>query len=188
MTRLLLRALNTPLIILFVMIGIALQSSLFSSWPLSLLQPDAVLLIVVWCALKRNFGEGGLITLVISEIAEIHSAAPQGLFLISYMVIFLGVRAASRFVVMPTLFSLAMITLISSTFWKLTCLVVLSLLGVGSNQLRHTFTYLFLGAAIEAVLSLWAFRWLEKFDWMTFKNQRAEHAIEEELQLDSEGL
>lgn len=188
MTRLLLRALNAPILILFVAFGIALQSSLFTSWPLSYLQPDVVLLVVIWCALRRGFGEGGLITLVISEIAELHSAAPQGLFMITYMAIFLSVRFASRFVVIPSLFSLAMITLVSSVVWKLFNLIVLSLLGTGTNQLRHTFTFLFLGAAVEGIFSLWIFKVLDRFDWITFKNHRAHQVLEGELQLDSEGL
>ena len=188
MTRLLLRALNAPILILFVLIGVALQSSLFNSWPFYYVQPDVVLLVVIWCALRRGFGEGGIVTLIISEIAELHSAAPQGLFLITYMSIYLCVRFASRFLVIPSLFSLAMITLLSSVGWKLLDLLVLSLLGTGSNQLRHTFTFLFLGAAVEGIFSLWLFKILDRFDWMTFKNHRAHQVLEDELQLDSEGF
>ena len=59
MTRIILKALNAPLLIIFVSIGIALQSSLFSSWPLVYFQPDIVLIAVVWCGLRRSFTEGG---------------------------------------------------------------------------------------------------------------------------------
>lgn len=188
MTRIILRALNAPILVFFVVFAVALQSSLFSSWPLFYLQPDFVLLAVIWCALRRNMVEGGIITLMIANISEIHSAAPQGVFLISYMTIYLAMRAASRFLVIPTLFSYAMLTLWSSMVWKLVGLLVLHLLGASGNQWRHTLTFLLIGAGIEAALSLWVYRWLEKFDWVTFKNARAEHAMEEELQLDSEGF
>lgn len=188
MTRIILRALNAPLLIFFVAIGVALQSSLFSSWPLMYFQPDVVLLIVVWCALRRKFEEGGIITLLIANLNEIHSAAPQGLHLISYMAVFLLVRGASRFLVIPSLFSYAMLTSFSSMAWKLVSLLVLYLLGTSANQWKHTVTYLFIGAAVEGVFSLWVYRWLERFDWVTFKNARAEHAMDEELQLDSEGF
>ncbi len=188
MTRIILRTLNTPLLLLFVIVGIALQSSLFSSWPLLYFQPDIALLIVIWCALKRGFEEGGIVTLIISEICEIHSAAPQGLYLVSYMVIYLLVRASSRFFVIPSLFSFSMVTLISSMVWKLVGLLILYFLGASANQWRHTLTFLFLGAAIEATFSIWVCQWLEKFDWITFKNARAEHVMDEELQLDSEGF
>jgi hypothetical protein len=188
MTRIILRALNAPILIFFVIIGVALQSSLFSSWPLLYFQPDVVLLAVVWCALRRNFTEGGIITLIVSNLSEIHSAAPQGLFFISYMAVYLLVRAASRFLVIPSLFSYAMITSLSSMLWKLTGLLVLYLLGASGNQWKHTITFLFSGAAIEGIVSIWIYRWLEKFDWVTYKNIRAERAMEEELQLDSEGF
>jgi cell shape-determining protein MreD len=188
MTRIILRALNGPILVIFIIVAVAVQSSLFSSWPLLYLQPDFVLLAVVWCAFRRNFGEGGVITLIIANISEIHSAAPQGLYLISYMVVYLMMRTASRFFVIPTLFSYAILTLLSSVIWKLVGLLVLYLLGASANQWRHTFTFLLIGSAIEAIISVWVYRWLEKFDWITFKHARAEHAVEEELQLDSEGF
>jgi hypothetical protein len=188
MTRLILRALNTPLLILFAAIGVALQSSIFTSWPLLYFQPDCVLLIVVWCALRRGLGEGGVITLIVAEMSEIHSAAPQGIFLLSYMLVFLLVRASSRFLVILTLFSYAMVTVASSIFWKLSGLFILYLLGAGSNQWKHTLTFLCMGAAVEAGFSLWIYPWLVKFDWITFKNARAENVLDEDLQLDGEGF
>mgnify|MGYP000443934747 CR=1 FL=1 len=188
MTRILLRALNGPILISFVIVAIALQSSLFSSWPLSYLQPDVVLLVTIWCALRRSFVEGGIITLLIADIGEIHSAAPQGLYLVSYMVIFLLMRAACRFLVIPSLFSYAILTLLSSVLWKLIGLLMLYLLGVSANQWKHTLTFLFVGAAVEGVISIWIYRWLDRFDWLTFKHARAEHSMDEELQLDSEGF
>jgi cell shape-determining protein MreD len=188
MTRTLLRALNTPILIFLVIIGIAIQSSLFSSWPLNYFQPDFALLAVVWCALRRNFGEGGIITLIVANASEIHSAAPQGIHLMSYMAVFLLMRAASKFFVIPNLFSYAMFTLVSSMIWKIVGLFILHLLGASANQWRHTVTYLFLDASVGAAYSLWVFRWLEKFDWITFKNARAEHVVDEELQLENEGF
>jgi len=188
MTRTLLRALNTPLLILFVIIGLAIQSSLFAPWPLNYFQPDFVLLTVVWCALRRNFGEGGVITLFIANASEIHSSAPQGTHLVSYMAVYFFMRSASQFFVIPNLFSYAMFTLISSIIWKLVGLLILHLLGASGNQWRHTLTYLFLDASVGAAYSLWVFRWLEKFDWITFKNARAEHVVDEELQLENEGF
>lgn len=188
MTRTLLRALNTPVLILLVIIGLAVQSSLFTSWPLYYFQPDFVLLAVVWCALRRSFEEGGIITLIISNISEIHSSAPQGIHLIGYMTVYFFMRAASKFFVIPNLFSYAMFTLMSSMIWKLVGLGVLYFLGKSENQWRHTITYLFLDASVGAAYSLWVFRWLEKFDWVTFKNARAEHVVDEELQLEDEGF
>lgn len=186
MTRIILRALNGPILILLITLGLALQSSLFSSWPILYFQPDIALLFVVWFALRRGFEEGGIITLIIAEISEIHSATPQGLFLICYMVIFLLVRSSSRVFVIPSLFSYTVVTAISSILWKLTELLVLYLLGVSDNQWKHTLTFLLMGAAIDGALSIFVYRWLEKFDWITFKHVRAEHALDEELQLDSE--
>jgi hypothetical protein len=187
-TRLLLRTLNFPALVLVAAIGIALQTSLFASWPLSYLQPDAVLLLVIWSSLRRGFIEGGLMTLVVADLAELHSAAPQGLFLIGYMVIFLAVRAASRVFVLPSLSAMVIVTLIASVSFKLCCLGVLHLLGASANQWRHTVMFMFPTAVIEGALSIWAYRWLERFDWLMYRTPRGDQAQEEELQLEGEAL
>lgn len=188
MTRILLRALNSPVLLLLVLVGIAIQSSLFNSWPLYYLQPDFSLLVVIWCALRRGFEEGGILTLLIGEINEIHSAAPSGVHLICYMTVYLMVRLSSRVVVLPTLLTYAVMALLGSMVWKLSSLLVLTLLGAGANQWRHTITYLFFGAAAEAICSLWVYRWLDKLDWLTFKNLKADQALEDDFQLESEGF
>jgi hypothetical protein len=138
MTRILLRFFNFPGLILLTVLAIAVQTSLFSFWPLNYLQPDVVLLVVVWMALKRGFFEGGALTLIISDFAELHSASPQGLLMIGYMTVFLAMRGLSRLIVIPNVISLVMVTLFVSLFWKLECLGVLHLLGAGGNQWRHT--------------------------------------------------
>jgi hypothetical protein len=184
MTRILLRFFNFPGLLLLTLFGIAIQTSLFTFWPLNYLQPDIVLLVVIWAALKRGFWEGGWVTLFIADFAELHSATPQGMFLISYMAVFLAVRGLSRLVVIPNLSSLVMVTLFVSVFWKLSCLGVLYLLGASANQGRHTLLFLFPGAIIEGAMALWVYGWLEKYDWATFKSARTEHSEQdEELQI-----
>jgi cell shape-determining protein MreD len=175
-----------------VILGIALQSSLFSSWPFLYFQPDVTLLVVVWCALRRGFIEGGVLSLILAEICEIHSAAPQGLYLLTYILVYFAVRASARFLVVPTLFSYSVLALVSSMVFKLSGLIVLSLLGAGGNQWKHTFTFLLIGAAVEGGLSLFIFRSLDRFDWFTFKNARTEHSTDPdmggELQFNREGF
>jgi hypothetical protein len=176
MNRILLRLFYYPGLILLTLIAIAIQTSLFSFWPLPYLQPDIVLLVVIWMALKRGFFGGGMVTLIISDFSELHSAAPQGMYFITYMTVFLCVRGLVRLIVIPNVHSLIMLTLFVSIFWKLQCLGILHLLGSGSNQWRHTLLYLFPGAVIEGLLSTWVYRGLDKYDWITFKAVRKEHA------------
>jgi len=188
MTRIILRTLNPLFLIVLVLIGVAAQTSLFASWPLQYLQPDFVLIVVVWCALQRGFIEGGILTLIISSIAEIHSAAPSGLYMVSYMLVFLGVRVTSKFLVIPNYTYYALTTAFASIFWKLTGLGTLYLLGASANQWKHTMVLLFPGAVVQGMLSYWVYQWLERFDWITYKNAKAEQALENELQLDNEGF
>lgn len=186
MNRILLRFFNFPGLLLLTLLAIAVQTSLFSFWPLQYLQPDVVLLVVVWMALKRGFAEGGILVLLISDFSELHSAAPQGLFFLTYMTVFLCVRALSRLIVIPNIHSLVMVTLFVSLFWKLECLGILHLLGAAGNQWRHTLLYLFPGAVVEGLLSIWVYRVLEKYDRATFKMSQGGHgsnASEDDLSL-----
>lgn len=181
MTRLLLRAINSPALVLLAMVGIAIQTSLFSFWPLIYLQPDIVLLVVIWCALRRPFVGGGVITLIVSHIAEIHSGAPSGVFLITYMILYLGLRGASRILVIPDLTSMILATLVLSALSKICIGVLLTLLGAGGSQWRHLLFYLIPEAMVNGMMGKWLFRWLDRFDWVTFRSAQAERALESEL-------
>jgi hypothetical protein len=190
MTRILLRFFNFPGLIFLTLLGMAVQTSLFSFWPLTYLQPDLFLLVAIWMALKRGMLEGGILILIVSDFAELHSAAPQGLLMISYITVFIGMRGLARLIVIPDLSSLVMVTLFVSVFWKLECLLVLHLLGAGGNQWRHTLLYLFPGAVIEGLLSIWVYKFLDQYDRATFKKIRQEHANElsdDDLMLEGEG-
>lgn len=179
---------NAPALVVLVLIGISLQTSLFSSYPLLYLQPDVVLLAVIWCALRRDFTEGGVLTLIFAGIAEIHSGAPKGLFLSAYMAIYLTIKGMSKVLVIPGLSVLVGLTLFASIVWKLVILWILYLMDAAENQWRHTLALLLPGAVMEGIVGTWVYRWLDQFDWKTFKNPRARAAVEEGLQLDEEGL
>ena len=188
MNRILLRLWNAPGLLILFTIGIAVQTAFFTFYPLLYLQPDVVLVAVIWFALRREFTEGGVLTLILSDIAEIHSGAPQGLYLMTYMLLYLSIRGLARFVALENLNSLIWLTLFSSILWKLAGLGVLSLLGSGENQWRHTVVLLLPGALVEWAVGYWIYRGLEIYDWVTYKDERTRQALEDEMQLNEEGL
>ncbi|MGE0615300.1 MAG: hypothetical protein AB7P04_06645 [Bacteriovoracia bacterium] len=188
MTYLIIRALNAPILILLVSIGAAIQTSLFANWPFLYLQPDVILLATIWCALKRSFTEGGVLVLILGNVAEVHSGAPRGVFLATYMAVYLMIRGMGKLVLIDQLSSFVGLTLFTSIFWKLSVLFVLSTLGIGENIWRHTLALMLPWAVMEGVVGTWVFKWFEKFDWVTFKDPRARASAEEALQLDEEGL
>lgn len=186
MNRIILRWLNAPVFILLVMIGVALQTSLFNSYPFNYLQPDIVLIAVFWCAQRRGFTEGGILTLILAEIAEAHTAAPQGLFLISYIIVYLLGRLATRYLVISNLSSLVMLTMGASIVWKATYIFVLYLLGESAHQWRHLIVLLLPGAVMAGVTAIWIYRWLEQFDRFTFKDPKTRSSLEDELRLEGD--
>ena len=183
MKQLVYRFLNTPIFLVLAIILIALQTSLFVSYPLNYLQPDIILLLVIWFALKRGFIEGGLLTLTLAHLTELHTSAPAGLFYSGYVAVFLTLRLLNKMIVVQKRNHLIFLTLFASIFWKLLGLIILNMLGKGTNQWRHTFALLLPGAVIEGITGFWIFPLLEKIDWKTFKDSRARDSTSEDLLL-----
>lgn len=169
MTRLFLRFLNSPALVLLALIGVAIQTSFFTFWILPYLQPDTVLIVVLWCALRRSFLEGGILTLILANFAEVHSASPGGLLMITYMMIYLLVRLASRLLVIPDLRSYQWVTVVAGITTKLLSLSIVYLLGMSVGQWDHILRFLIPGALMNALLGHWIYPALNRFDQKTFK-------------------
>ena len=163
------------------LIGIALQTSLFAPWhliwPLPYLQPDIVLLFVVWCSLKKKFTEGGIITLILADFAEIYSASPRGLFLITYMLVYLLIRGVSLIAVIPDLSSMVKTTIVASAVLQLACMGILTLLGAPANHWRQDLLFLIPGAVTNGCLGIWVYPFLEKFDEITYQKREREEVV-----------
>jgi len=187
MRSLILRALNAPFFVLLVAIAIAVQSSLFNSYPLWYFQPDLVLIAVIWCALRRTLTEGGILVLIFSLLVETHSSSPAGLFMCIYMAIFLGIRVFSRFFVISQFASLLIVTIGAAIAWKILVLAILIPYGRASAQLFHTLITILPFAGIEGLMGYWLFRALDLFDRSTTKSESSRQLIEDEL-LVEEGL
>ncbi len=188
MKRILLKALNTPGLILIAILAIAIQTSVFSGSLARYFQPDAILILVIWCALKRPFGEGGVLTLVFGNIAEIHSGAPQGLFLILSMLVFLGVRSASRYFVIQNRLHWVLLSLICLVLHHVGLWFALSLLDAPVPRLGYQSLLLLPALGSQSILAYFAFPWLENYDWSTYKSPKAQRLLEDELHLEGEGL
>lgn len=183
MNRLLLRFFNAPLFVFLGLFAVAVQTSLFAPWPLSPFKPDPLLWLVVWCALRRSFIEGGIITLLLGHIQELHSASPSGLSIAMYMAVFFGVSGANRLLVIPNFRSYATVTAIAHAGGHAFAIAIMGALGAfaGSGTGWGWKTALFLvlpRSAIEGALSIWIYPLLEKFDVATHKLARAELELE----------
>ncbi len=188
MRHIFLRYLNTPGFILLILLGVAVQTSLFSYYPFIYLQPDVVLLGIIWLALKRGFVEGGVLTLICSQISEIHSSAPSGYFLVTYMCIYLLMRVYYRYFLLSNYPSLIALTLLTFVFWKLLGLGFLHLMGLSANQWQFTFSLLLPGAVMEGAIAIWLYKGFEYFDWKTFKDPRAQRSEYDDYQLNLEEM
>lgn len=187
MNALLLRALNPFIFVLLMMAGVALQTSLFREYPMMYLQPDVLLIGIVWCAFKRSLFEGGILTLIFANIAEVHSATPQGFFFVLFMAIYLLIRASDYYLLLNRGISLVWVTIYASIGLKLMTIGLEYWMGITTRNLKFTFAIAPFGIVIEALVAIWLFQLLEKFDKLTSKFYQPQ-VLEEELLFDEEGL
>jgi len=175
------RFLNAPLLLLAVCVGLAIQSSLFYSYPLHYFQPDFAFLAVLWVSLRRNFTEGGILTLIIGMIVESHSAAPQGYFMLLYMLLYLGMRAFVRYFVIANWASLSLVAMVAHVLFKIAGLFVLALFDQAGRQMFHFFIQIVPSTLMAGILAVFFFPLCTEFDRLTQKTSRGRSVFEEEL-------
>ncbi len=189
MNRILLRMANAPLLYLMACLLVSIQSSLFLSFPLNWIQPDLLLALVIWVALKRGFIEGGVLTLLLGHLLELHSSSPQGTFMVSTMAVFLLVRLAAQIMILPNFQSWIRLTLVASIASKGVGLLVLVVLEKAGLQWKHTLIHLLPGAVTSAVAGTWIYRALDRLDHLTHKDLRREQRLSDDFRLlESEGV
>tara|TARA_Y100000590_G_C15742073_1_gene1020613 strand:- start:2174 stop:2740 length:567 start_codon:yes stop_codon:yes gene_type:complete len=187
-TRYLIRFLHLPGIFFLLLLGTTIQGSLFMNSSFGHLKPEINLLAVIWFALHRNWLEGGILTLFVGRLVEIHSGAPQGLFLTSYMAVFLMTRLIDRVLLIPNQKALFTYIFFLTLFFKISQLTVLGLLNSATYHWKNMLTWSIPQGIIQVCLAYWIFPLLEKFDWKTYKDPRSRQALEDELRLDEEGF
>jgi len=187
MTRILFQLLNAPLLVLIASVLTAIQTSLFAPGVLAPFQPDILLLFIIWVGIKRSLTEGGILTLIFGQIAEIHSSGTRGLLLLTFMALFLGVRLCSKLLSLPKQSSWILLTLFLAMGSKILLVSLVQLLALGAAPWKHMMIYLFPTSVSTAVLAIWAYQWLDRFDFLTYKSEKARQSIEDELQIEGEG-
>jgi hypothetical protein len=184
MNRLLLRALNPLMVVLLAWIIMILQTSLFTLPILKPLQPDALILGMVWFALRRKFVEGGVLTLILAYLAEMQSSAPQGSFMILYMGTYLMVRGLNRLLVVSDLTKIVFMTLGATLFWRLGMILLFRQLGLVHRYWEALLWWSLPTAAFTGLLGLLIYPWFQKLDDSTFKSTRSQKLLEDDLKLD----
>jgi hypothetical protein len=183
-----LKLLNLPGMILFALISLSLQGTLFNNPSLAFFQPDIILFLVLWAAMKREFLEGGLLTLAFGHLVEIKSAAPAGLFLCTYMALFLTARFLYRNFQVLNKRSLVVVGIGAAVMTQLMILLVLFLLDKADNQWFHTLQLLAPTSIAHGLLIPFVFRFLHTFDYRTLKSPDAEYRYERDFHLDEEPI
>jgi cell shape-determining protein MreD len=182
----LLKALNTPGLLVLALVFLTFQGTLFNNRTLAFFQPDAVLFLVLWVAMKRTFAEGGILTMLFGYCVELHSGSPAGLFLCNYMMIFLITKFLYKNFHVINKRTLVLVGIGAGLFSKLNILFILYLINKADNEWFHTIQLLAPTAIVHGVLILPIFQFLHRFDMWTLKNPEAEHRFERDFYLDED--
>jgi hypothetical protein len=143
---------------------------------------------VLWCALKREFIEGGILVLIFAYIAELHSSVPRGVFMTTYMSLFLLTRISAIYFNLPGIEKPFVVVLVSCFLFFSLDAILLHFLGVSIAYFEKTLLPFFLGSVLTSLISYRIFQWLDRLDWVTFKHPKARQLLENDLYLSGEGL
>jgi rod shape-determining protein MreD len=182
----LLKLLNVPGLFLIASGMMVIQSTLFTSYPLTFLQPDGILLLTLWISMRRNFTEGGLLVLMLGYLIEIHSSAPRGMYMTHGIFIFLMTHFLSKNFHVLNKRSLILVGASMAVLSRLIILFILYLLNRADNEWRYSIQLILPSAIIHGALIPFAFQFFHRFDLWTLKNPKAEHRHEQDYYLDEE--
>ena len=136
------RGLNFLLVALLCLLLCAFQSVILKLSAISWLELDMLLLVVVYLSLHRGFIEGALLVALVGRIAELHSGAPVGILIGSYMAVFLAILFTKEVFLVGTSFSSIILSVTGGLIWKLAFLILAQRYGILSNVWRASLEYL----------------------------------------------
>ncbi len=181
-----LKLLNIPAILVMATLVMTLQSTLFTSYPFTFFQPDGILLMIIWIGMKRQFTEGGILTLFLAYGMELHSASPRGIYLADAMMVFLLTHFLYRNFQVIHLKTLLLLGAGFSVLSRLFILFELYYLNKAGNEWIYTLRLLAPTAIIHACVIPIIFKIFHKLDHWTLKNPHAEYQHEQDYSLDED--
>lgn len=177
MRRELFHSINIGIIVLCGLLFCTIQTVLLRTDLLSLINLDLILLLTLYIGLKRPILEGTLLVLVISHFAEIHSGAPAGLLMSSYLFCYAATVLTREFFLMESGFSIILLGVSGGLLWKFVFLVLCYFMEILPNLWKPSLLYLppylvALGLFTRPVFSL-----IHKIDQLTGVEEPSEMGI-----------
>ena len=168
------RGLNALLFVLLALLLAAIQSVVLKMPIFSWLSLDLLLVLVVYLSLTHQVLEGIFLVLWIGRVAEIHSSAPSGIFVTTYLALFLLIFFTKELLLVSNKFSTILLTMGGGFFWKLAFLLLALRYGIFQNIWKSTLE-LFLPFIFSlAVSARPLFSLFQKIDLWTKYDRNAE--------------
>ncbi len=174
MYRDILRKVNFAFYVLLVLFIVAIQSTVFSYFPLYFVQPDLVLILTVYLGFKRNLFEGALLVFLSALILETASGAGNNFFVTSYLYTFIIAKILSKTIVSPSFVSTVLIAAALSLFKRVAILVLLGMRGKVDNAWMNFFIYIIPHLVVQGLFTPVCFEFFRFLDTLTYKDEHAE--------------
>lgn len=175
MYRNILPKLNFGIFLLIAMAAAVVQSTIFGYTPLNFVQPDIILITVIYFGFRRTLIEGGIFVLLAAIIMEQHSGAGNNYFLAAYTYIFMATKVISRLIVVPSMLSTISIVAALTLLERLGLLLLTHWSGGNVGFVfRHLFVSILPGILIQVIFTPICFSWFMNIDLKTFKDEHAE--------------
>jgi len=169
-----LRRVNFVIYLALIVGFTALQSTIFSYFPLHYLQPDLLLILSVYLGLRRELVEGAIFTIIAATMMEAASASGNHFLLTVYLYAFLIAKVLSDTIIVPDFFSSIGIVAMLTVFRKIGMLFLFGLEGRAQNALSHFLIYLVPGILVQSLLTPACFSIFKRIDMRTYKDEHSE--------------
>ena len=172
------RLLNLFAIVFFCLVLVAIQSVLLKLPMLNWLELDLLLLVVIYLSLHRPFIEGSILVAIIGRIAEIHSGAPVGILLTSYMAVFLTILFTKEVFLVATSFSSIILAVTGGVIWKVVFIFLAQRYGMLENVWRSSLEYMIPFLLSLGVFSQILFKAMRRLDqWTNWETEADSHEL-----------
>ena len=174
---------NPLFFVLYYLGCIFVQSALFIKSPWSYFQSDLLVIFVLWFALRRNFTEGGVLSLVIGYLTESHSSVPKGTFALAAILLFLSIRTFNYYFVISQWSALLTLTLTFSFVFKCIHFLILIFIHLSSRHWEYALYYLPLPIVMNGFIGFYLYKTFDRLDRFTTKelNEDSRQLMDDEL-------
>jgi len=164
-----LKNLNPLFILLFGLLMLAIQTTFLNIPSTGELQPEFILLIVIYLGLNRHEIEGVTLSFILGYLVELHSGAPRGSIQLAAVVVFIITKLLSQTIFIPSFISNMILVMSLTLVWRF---IIGTCVWWTTNELDwagHSIKFVIPAMILHGILNIPLTELLNKIDHWTGK-------------------